>query len=36
MEEILLDKRILKKLTRKVKSLAIYTDGNKVETLNKP
>jgi hypothetical protein len=36
MEETLFDKRILKKLTRKGKSLAFYTVLNKAETLNKP
>jgi hypothetical protein len=35
MEEILLDKGILEKLTREGKSLALYTSVNKVETLNK-
>jgi hypothetical protein len=36
MEETLLDKGILKKLTREGKRLAFYTVVNKVETLNKP
>jgi hypothetical protein len=36
MEETLLDKRILEKLTIEGKSLAFYTTINKVETLNKP
>jgi hypothetical protein len=36
MEEILLDKGILEKLTRKGKNLAFYKVVNKVETLNKP
>jgi hypothetical protein len=36
MEEILLDKGILEKLTRKRKSLAFYIAINKVKTLNKP
>jgi hypothetical protein len=36
MEETLLDKGILEKLTREGKSLAFYTVVNKVETLNKP
>ncbi len=31
MEEILLDKRILEKLTRKGKSLAFYTTVNKLK-----
>jgi hypothetical protein len=36
MEEILLDKGILEKLTREEKNLAFYIAVNKVETLNKP
>jgi hypothetical protein len=36
MEDIFLDKEILKKLTREGKSLAFYTTNNKAETLNKP
>jgi hypothetical protein len=36
MEETLLDKGIIKKLTREGKSLAIYIAVNKVKTLNKP
>jgi hypothetical protein len=36
MEETFLNKGILKKLTRKGKSLAFKIDVNKVETLNKP
>jgi len=36
MEETLLDKGILEKLTREGKNLAFYTIVNKVETLNKP
>jgi hypothetical protein len=36
MEETLLDKGILEKLTREGKSLAFYAAVNKVETLNKP
>jgi hypothetical protein len=36
MEESLLDKGILKKLTREGKSLAFYIAINEVETLNKP
>ncbi len=36
MEEILFDKGIIEKVTRKGKSLAFYTAINKVETLNKP
>jgi hypothetical protein len=35
MEEILPHNGIIKKLTRKKKSLAFYTIVNKVETLNK-
>jgi hypothetical protein len=35
MEETLLDKGILEKLTRKRKNLAFYTTVNKVKTLNK-
>jgi hypothetical protein len=36
MEKTLLDKGILKKLTREGKNLAFYTAINKAETLNKP
>jgi len=36
MEETLLDKQILERLTREGKSLAFYLAINKVETLNKP
>ncbi len=36
MEEILLDKGILKKLTREGKNLAFYTIVKKVKTLTKP
>jgi hypothetical protein len=36
MEEIILDKGILKKLTKEGKNLAFYTIVNKAETLNKP
>jgi hypothetical protein len=36
MEETFPNKGILEKLTRKMKSLALYIDVNKVETLNKP
>jgi hypothetical protein len=36
MEETLLDKGILEKLTREGKSLTFYTVINKAETLNKP
>jgi hypothetical protein len=36
MEEILPDKGVLEKLTRKGKSLAFYKVINKAETLNKP
>jgi hypothetical protein len=36
MEEILLDKEILEKLTREGKSLAFYIAVNKDKTLNKP
>jgi hypothetical protein len=36
MEETLLDKGILEKLTRKRKNLTFYIAVNKVETLNKP
>jgi hypothetical protein len=36
MEEILLYKRILEKLTREGKNLAFYIVVNKAETLNKP
>jgi hypothetical protein len=36
MEETLLDKRILKKLTREGKNLIFYTTMHKAETLNKP
>jgi hypothetical protein len=36
MEEILLDKGILGKLTRKRKSLTFYTTINTTKTLNKP
>jgi hypothetical protein len=36
MEEILLDKGILEKLTREGKSLGFYTVVNKAEILNKP
>ncbi len=36
MEETLLDKGILEKLTREGKSLAFYTIVNKAKTLNKP
>jgi hypothetical protein len=36
MEETLLDKGILEKLTREGKTLAFYTTINKDETLNKP
>jgi hypothetical protein len=36
MEETLSNKGVLEKLTRKGKSLAFYTNVNKVETLNKP
>jgi len=36
MEETLLDKGILEKLTREGKSMAFYIIVNKVETLNKP
>jgi hypothetical protein len=36
MEETLLDKGILEKLTREGKSLAFYIVVNKDETLNKP
>jgi hypothetical protein len=36
MEEILLDKGILKKLTREGKNLAFYIAVNKAKTLNKP
>jgi hypothetical protein len=36
MEETLLDKGILEKLTREGKSLAFYTTTNKLKTLNKP
>jgi hypothetical protein len=36
MEETLLDKEILEKLTKEGKSLAFYIAVNKVETLNKP
>jgi hypothetical protein len=36
MEETFLDKRILEKLTRERKSLALYTIVNRAETLNKP
>jgi hypothetical protein len=36
MEEILLNKKILEKLTKEGKSLAFYTTVNKAETLNKP
>jgi hypothetical protein len=36
MEEILLDKEILEKLTKEGKSLAFYTTINKAKTLNKP
>jgi hypothetical protein len=36
MEETLLDKGILEKLTREGKSLAFYIAANKAETLNKP
>ncbi len=35
MEETLLDKGILKKLTKERKSLAFYTTVNKAKTLNK-
>jgi len=36
MEETLLNKGILEKLTREGKSLAFYTTVNKAKTLNKP
>jgi hypothetical protein len=36
MEEILLDKGILEKLTRKGKNMAFYIVVNKAKTLNKP
>jgi hypothetical protein len=36
MEEIVLDKGILEKITREGKNLAFYITVNKVETLNKP
>ncbi len=36
MEETLLNKGILKKLTKEGKNLAFYITINKVETLNKP
>jgi hypothetical protein len=36
MEETLLDKGILEKLTREGKNLAFYIIVNKAETLNKP
>jgi hypothetical protein len=36
MEETLLDKGILEKLTREGKNLTFYIVVNKVETLNKP
>jgi hypothetical protein len=35
MEEIVLDKRILEKLTREEKSLTFYRVLNKAKTLNK-
>jgi hypothetical protein len=35
MEETLVNKGILEKMTREMKSLAFYTTVNKVETLNK-
>jgi hypothetical protein len=34
MEEILLDERILKKLTKEGKNLAFYRTINKIKTLN--
>jgi hypothetical protein len=36
MEETVLDKGILEKLTKEERSLAFYTTVNKAETLNKP
>jgi hypothetical protein len=36
MEETLLDKGILEKLTREGNNIVFYTAVNKAETLNKP
>ncbi len=36
MEEILIDKGIIQKMTREGKNLTFYTAVNKAETLNKP
>jgi hypothetical protein len=36
MEETLLDKEILEKLTKERKNLAFYVAINKAETLNEP